>query len=178
MNRLRASGSVDGTLGEGTAITMAWTADVEPEPEADLPTQSPAGAEPGRRVLVVEDAEVYAMLLEHALTVQGCRVTVAGSVGGAESALEREPFDLVLTDLHLVDGGAPRVISAVNAASAAGAPPPTLVVMSAELGDADMQALRDAGADLVLAKASDATLFVRQLLKHPVLRGTAKEALA
>jgi hypothetical protein len=52
------------------------------------------------------------------------------------------------------------------------------VVMSAELGDADMQALRDAGADLVLAKASDATLFVRQLLKHPALRGAQKEALA
>jgi CheY-like chemotaxis protein len=85
---------------------------------------------------------------------------------------------LALTDLHLVDGGAPRVISAVNAASAAGAPMPALVVMSAELGDADMQALREAGADLVLAKASDATLFVRQLLKHPALRGAQKEALA
>jgi hypothetical protein len=30
----------------------------------------------------------------------------------------------------------------------------------------------------VLAKASDATLFVRQLLKHPVLRGAAREAVA
>ena len=100
---------------------------------------------------------------------------LAGSVGAAEAALQREPFDLVLSDLHLIDGGAPRVIAAGNAASAAGAPVPTLVVMSAELGDADMQALRDAGADLVLAKASDATLFVRQLLKHPVLRGAAKE---
>jgi two-component system, NarL family, sensor histidine kinase EvgS len=126
----------------------------------------------------VEDAEVYAMLLEHALTVQGCRVTVAGSVNAAEAALLREAFDLVLTDLHLVDGGAQRVIAAVNAASAAGAPVPTLVVMSAELGDADMQALRDAGADLVLAKASDATLFVRQLLKHPALRAAPKEAVA
>jgi signal transduction histidine kinase/ActR/RegA family two-component response regulator len=167
--------TVDSMPGVGTAITMAWTADVEPEPEADGAPQVLAGAEGGRRVLVVEDAEVYAMLLEHALTVQGCRVTVAGSVDAAESALAREPFDLVLTDLHLADGGAPRVIAAVNAAGAAGAPPPTLVVMSAELGDADVQALRDAGADLVLAKASDATLFVRQLLKHPVLRGAAKE---
>jgi ABC-type amino acid transport substrate-binding protein len=66
----------------------------------------------------------------------------------------------------------------LNAGSAAGAPMPALVVMSAELGDADMQALREAGADLVLAKASDATLFVRQLLKHPALRGAQKEALA
>jgi signal transduction histidine kinase/CheY-like chemotaxis protein len=171
--------TVQSTPGAGTAITMAWTADVEPEPEADAPVQQPTPAgEAGRRVLVVEDAEVYAMLLEHALTAQGCRVTVAGSVSAAEGALQREPFDLVLSDLHLVDGGAPRVIAAVNAASAAGAPPPTLVVMSAELGDADMQALRDAGADLVLAKASDATLFVRQLLKHPVLRGAAREAVA
>ena len=168
--------TVQSAPGVGTAFTMTWTADVEPEPEADAPLLQPmhAGAA-GRRVLVVEDAEVYAMLLEHALTAQGCRVTVAGSVGAAEAALQREPFDLVLSDLHLVDGGAPRVIAAVNAASAAGAPLPTLVVMSAELGDADMQALRDAGADLVLAKASDATLFVRQLLKHPVLRGAAKE---
>lgn len=170
--------TVQSAPGAGTAITMEWTADVEPEPETDAPQPPMAGGDAGRRVLVVEDAEVYAMLLEHALTVQGCRVTVAGSVGAAESALQRESFDLVLTDLHLVDGGAPRVIAAVNAASAAGAPPPTLVVMSAELGDADMQALRDAGADLVLAKASDATLFVRQLLKHPVLRGAAKEAVA
>lgn len=167
--------TVDSLLGMGTAITMAWTADVEPEPEADAAQALAPAGDDGRRVLVVEDAEVYAMLLEHALTAQGCRVTVAGSVGGAEAVLAREAFDLVLTDLHLVDGGAPRVIAAVNAASAAGAPPPTLVVMSAELGDADVQALREAGADLVLAKASDATLFVRQLLKHPVLRGAAKE---
>jgi two-component system sensor histidine kinase EvgS len=170
--------TVQSTCGVGTAITMAWTADVEAEPEADAARDPPPGGGAARRVLVVEDAEVYAMLLEHALTVQGCRVTVTGSVDAAEDALQRETFDLVLTDLHLVDGGAPRVITAVNAASAAGAPMPALVVMSAELGDADMQALRDAGADLVLAKASDATLFVRQLLKHPALRGAQKEALA
>ena len=168
---------VESTRGAGTAITMAWTAEVEPEPQPEPEAArgfAPQGAT-GRRVLVVEDAEVYAMLLEHALAAQGCRVSVAGSVHAAEAALARQAFDLVLTDLHLVDGGAQRVIAAAQAGAAAGAPPPMLVVMSAELGDADMQALRDAGAELVLAKASDATLFVRQLLKHPALRGVAKE---
>jgi hypothetical protein len=81
-------------------------------------------------------------------------------------------------DTVLREDTAPRVITAVNAASAAGAPMPALVVKSAALGDADMQALREAGADLVLAKASHATLFVRQMLKHPALRGAQKEALA
>ena len=51
-----------------------------------------------------------------------------------------------------------------------------LVVMSAELHDADVQALRDAGAQLVLAKSSDAALFVRQLLQHPALRTPAEAA--
>ncbi|NRF69400.1 transporter substrate-binding domain-containing protein [Aquincola sp. S2] len=163
--------TLDSRRGEGLAIALRWTAEFEAEPEP----AARAKPAPPRRVLLVEDAEVYAMLIEHALAAEGCPVVVAGSVAGAEAALAREAFDVVLTDLHLVDGGAARVIAAARRAAGEGALP-TLVVMSAELHDADVQALRDAGAELVLAKASDATLFVRQLLQHPALRAPAELA--
>lgn len=163
--------SLDSRRGHGTAITLRWTAELQAEPEP----AAPGWRMTPRRVLLVEDAEVYAMLIEHALANAGCPVTVVGSVAGAEAALARERFDLVLTDLHLVDGGAARVIAAARPASDDG-PAPTLVVMSAELQDADVQALRDAGAQLVLAKSSDAALFVRQLLQHPALRAAVEAA--
>ncbi len=162
---------LDSRRGVGTAITLRWQAEVQLELPSD---EAAAPAEP-KRVLVVEDAEVYAMLLEHALVAQGCQVSVAGSVADAEAMLPQDRYDLVLTDLHLADGGALRVIEAARRLCLR---EPVLVVMSAELADADMQALREAGAALVLTKASDATLFVRQLLRHPALRAAPQDAVA
>ena len=116
----------------------------------------------------MEDAAVYAMLLERALSVQGLPVAVAGSVERARELLAQQAFDVVLTDLHLGDGDAHAVIEAALAPGQGARP--TIVVMSAEVEDLQQRALRESGAQAVLKKSGDVALFVRQLLQHPALQ--------
>jgi signal transduction histidine kinase len=119
-----------------------------------LPEPAPAPARL-RRALIVEDAEVYAMLLQRALEGAGWRVDVAGTVAAARAQLAAEPYELLLTDLYLPDGDAAAVLEA------AVRPGLRRVVMTAEV---DAQARGISGADLVLAKNADVQLFVDRLL--------------
>jgi two-component system, NarL family, sensor histidine kinase EvgS len=112
----------------------------------------------GGRVLMVEDAEVYAMLLRRALEQAGWQVVVAGGVADARRRLAADTFELVLTDLHLPDGSAAEVLAA--AAGRAG----RCVVMTADL---DAQARTIAGADRVLAKTADMQQLVARLMEVP-----------
>lgn len=154
--------TIDSEPGRGTTATLAWEAEVE-----DASAGRAGG--PPRSFLLVEDAEVYAMLLERALSAQGLPVTVAPSAARAGELLARGRYDVVLTDLNLGDGDAHAVIAAAEASSAGG-PPPVVVVMSAELEDRQVRALREAGVQAVLKKTGDVGLFVRQLLQHPALQ--------
>ena len=148
--------AIESAPGQGTTALLRWPAEA-------LET-APASAAPAlpRRFLLVEDAEVYAMLLERALSMQGLPVALAGSVERARELLAQQAFDVVLTDLHLGDGDAFAVIAAALAL-----PPgsqPSIIVMSAEVGELQARALREAGVQAVLKKSGDVALFVRQLL--------------
>lgn len=154
--------TIESEPGRGTTAVLNWQAEVEDA------APGRTGALP-RSFLLVEDAEVYAMLLERALSAQGLPVTVAGSLARASELLARERYDVVLTDLNLGDGDAHAVIAAAGSRLGGGAPP-VVVVMSAELEDLQVRALREAGVQAVLKKSGDVALFVRQLLQHPALR--------
>ena len=80
-----------------------------------------AGVLEGRRILVVEDEEMIAMLLEDYLMDLGCEVaghatTVAGALGMVDQAL---PMDAALLDMNL---GGELVTPVANALSLAGVP--------------------------------------------------------
>jgi len=65
-----------------------------------------ASALVGRRVLVVEDESLIAMLIEDALADMGC--ALAGTASKIEEALEKAkslPFDIAILDVNL--GGQP-----------------------------------------------------------------------
>jgi len=64
------------------------------------------------RILVVEDRASLRRMLQHALTGEGYQVVTCAEVDGALDALERESFDLVLTDLKLPGGSGLEVVSA------------------------------------------------------------------
>ncbi len=104
---------IESTSGHGTTALLRWTADIETEATGPAPLAEDAP----RRLLLVEDADVYAMLLERALEAQGYAVRVAGSLAEAQAALAAPglPFEVVLTDLNLGDGDAHGVIAAVRA---------------------------------------------------------------
>lgn len=57
-----------------------------------------------RRVLVLEDSVLVAMMIEDELVDRGHAVTSAGSVASARACLAERTFDAALLDLHLPDG--------------------------------------------------------------------------
>lgn len=123
----------------------------------------------GGRVLMVEDAEVYAMLLRRALEQAGWQVTAAGSVADAQRRLAASSFELLLTDQHLPDGSAADVLAA--AAGRAG----RRIVMTADL-DSQTRALP--GADQVLAKTADVQQLVARLMVPAGPAGSKDEGAA
>lgn len=77
------------------------------EPPAPAETRAPASA-PERQaalyILLVEDHEPTAHILQRLLTLGGHRVRVAGTVKEALAAAAAEPFQLLISDLGLPDG--------------------------------------------------------------------------
>ena len=66
------------------------------------------------RVLVVDDEPDLLELLELTLSRMGLDTHRAESVGEAVKLLDREPFDLCLTDMRLPDGEGLRVVEHIN----------------------------------------------------------------
>ena len=91
----------------GARLTLTLTLP-EPLPESAAPPAPRAGREtaPGLRVLVVDDHPVSRRALRLVLEAADALVTEAPGGSAALAQLAVEPFDLVLTDLHmpLVDG--------------------------------------------------------------------------
>jgi len=141
-----------GPPGGGVEARFSLMADGLAEPAA---ATEPAAPLAPRRALVVEDAEVYALMLQRALESAGWSAECVGTVVEARARLAAAPFELLLTDLHLPDGGAAEVLEA------AVRPGLWRVVMSAEL---DVQAREIAGADAVLAKQADVQAFIARVL--------------
>ncbi len=72
--------------------------------ESPIVIEAPPGRPP--HILVVDDNSAIQELLEAFLTSQGYRVTTAGSGRQAIEWLEKEPYDLVVTDIKMagIDG--------------------------------------------------------------------------
>jgi two-component system CheB/CheR fusion protein len=100
------------------------------------------------RILLVEDSEdirgVFAMLLKS----EGAEVVATASGREAAEAAERQPFDIVLTDLGLPDIPGDAVIRHVLAK----APRRPRVVVLTGYSEPFMSRARQAGADIVLNK--------------------------
>ena len=143
--------TLDAAPGGGLCAEFVWTADCLEAPSG-APSSSPS---PGRRVLVVEDAEVYALLLQRAFEDAGWQVDTASTVAEARARLEAQPYALLLVDLHLPDGDATAVLDAARR------PGLCRVLMSAEL---DPGAPRPAGVDHAVAKDADVAGFVARVL--------------
>ena len=110
--------------------------------EPAVPT--PAAAEPGARILLVEDESDVAAALSRVLERDGHHVVTATSVGGALDALRDEAFDLVVADLMLPGGSGREVIARARALRPA---PPVLVItgVAAEGLAHELRALGAAG---------------------------------
>ena len=124
----------------------------------------------GLRVLLVEDAEVFGMVLGRAFEQAGHVALLAGSLAEArlalaEAARSAQPFDLLLTDMNLPDGTGAQLLRGVVADGPE--PRPALVAMTADRDEPLRHADRpDALPDgvLLLEKTGDARALAERAL--------------
>ena len=119
------------------------------------------------RILLVEDAEdirsVFAMLLKS----EGAEVVATATGREAAEAAERQPFDVVLTDLGLPDIPGDVVIRHVLAKASRR---PRVIVLTG-YDEPFTSRARQAGADIVLNKP----IAWPDLVEHLVPTGSATE---
>ena len=118
------------------------------------------------RVLVIDDEPDLLELLELTLSRMGLDTTRAESVGEAVRLLDREAFDLCLTDMRLPDGEGLRVVEHINQK---GLDVPVAVITAYGSAENAVAALK-AGAFDYLAKPvalEQLRALVKQALKVP-----------
>jgi CheY-like chemotaxis protein len=142
--------------GGGTVVRITLQA----EPLADAPVPQPVRA---LHVLVVEDAEVLALLLARAFEQRGHRVEVAATVAQARLRLAAGGIDLLLSDLHLPDGSGAELLAWAQAELPA--PAPWLLAMTADR-DTEAAALEGPVVRAVLQKTGDAAALAERALRE------------
>ncbi len=118
------------------------------------------------KVLVIDDEPDLLELLELTLSRMGLDTTRAESVGEAIRLLDREPYDLCLTDMRLPDGEGLRVVEHINQK---GLDVPVAVITAYGSAENAVAALK-AGAFDYLAKPvalEQLRALVKQALKVP-----------
>lgn len=145
---------------EGGGAVARLTLQAAPLPEAPAP--APGAARP-LSVLVVEDAEVFGLLLARAFEQRGQAVQVVGTLAQARERLAGGGVDLLLSDLHLPDGAGAELLA--WAAKELPAPRPRLLAMTADR-DTAAAALEDEGVLAVLEKTGDAAGLVDRALRE------------
>ncbi|MEW6271042.1 MAG: sigma-54 dependent transcriptional regulator, partial [Thermodesulfobacteriota bacterium] len=117
-------------------------------------------------VLLVEDDEGFARLVDDALRAPGCAIEVLGAatVADATALLARRSFDLVVVDRGLPDGDG---LSAVRELAARGSATP-VVLLTADASAASAVEAMKAGAVDYLVKEPDVLARLRELV-HALL---------
>lgn len=159
--------------GQGTTFTVRLPACSEaclettaaaaaPEDEAPL---SAGPAVPGTRgrVLVAEDQVDLSRLLSRLMRAEGCEALLVRDAEQAVTALQQEPFDLVISDLVMPGGGGQRVLQAAQSLPE----PPPVVVITGTMETAAAADVVSAGAACCLLKPfelSDLRRIMEELL--------------
>ena len=112
------------------------------------------------KTLLVDDEEAILRLLKDVLETHGFAVMTAGSARDGITALRREPFDLVITDLRMES---PTSGFEVAGAACQVRPRPVIVILSAfPLSTSDWTSV---GADALYMKGEDVFKLPESLKK-------------
>ncbi len=139
--------------------------DGAPDAAPELEGSEPAAVEPpaplpqagsGLKILLAEDNPVNALLIRELLRRRGHRIQEVTSGAAAVAAMEKDSFDLLLTDIHMPGMDGIEATRAIRALEAQGARPRTpIVALTADAMEAGRQACKDAGMDAFLTKPVD-----------------------
>jgi PAS domain S-box-containing protein len=146
-------------------------------PQADMPQLD------GIRILLVDDDRESAEPLALALGHQGAEVAVANSVAEALGRLEREPFDVVVSDVGMPGESGLALARTLRARAAGGGQRLPAIALTGFASREDQAAALEAGFDDHLAKPVDFSVLthcvgrlVRPRAALPGLLPTAERA--
>jgi two-component system, response regulator FlrC len=122
-----------------------------------------------RRVLIVEDDAVFRVPLRATLAAEGYAVVAVESAEAAETVLENEAVDVVISDLNLPDMN--------GAALAARHPGIPFVLMTGSPPDHSPEAALAASVTARLAKPFDVPQLLTVLRKAVEAAGATREAI-
>jgi two-component system, NarL family, sensor histidine kinase EvgS len=151
--------------GDGSTFSLRWPAALsQPVPAQPSPTPDASARDStSPRLLLVEDAPAYALLLSEAFQQAGWQVHAVSSLDDALSACAQQEPQAVLCDVHLPDGTAMDLLLRLAAAQGGAAQAMRMVVMSAGVDAQEAHSLREAGSLAVLEKLADARTMVQQV---------------
>jgi DNA-binding response OmpR family regulator len=107
-----------------------------------------------QKVLIVDDNVDQRTMLKLFLEMEGFEIALAGNGDEALAALERQPFDVVVTDLFMPDKDGIETITEVKKR----APQTRIVALSgwvSQRGSDYLSVAREIGADAALRKSAD-----------------------
>ncbi|WP_341897691.1 ATP-binding protein [Ferrovibrio terrae] len=116
------------------------------------------------RILVAEDNPINQELITHMLKWAGHHCDIAGNGIEALAALDREPYDLVLMDIHMPEMDGVTAMQQIRAM-----PPPLsqipIIVLTANAMQGDREKYLAAGADGYISKPIEATALFRAIAR-------------
>jgi GAF domain-containing protein/ActR/RegA family two-component response regulator/anti-sigma regulatory factor (Ser/Thr protein kinase) len=165
--------AVESEEGRGTTFRITFPRNAPVEPPAPLDAAEPPLVA-GLRCLVVDDEEAVAAVLGDVLEANGHRVVVLTDGAEAIERVQREPFDLVFTDLTMPRVSGWEVAQAVKAA-VPGVPVFIVTGFGVELSAAERRAHGVAGVISKPLRIEDITRAVAQVSRYTGPTGTAEE---
>jgi PAS domain S-box-containing protein len=156
------------TLPTARAAVSAGTEPVRPDIVGDRPLD-------GIRVLVVEDHDDSRELIRMALDERGAEALVAGSVDEALTVLEREPVDVLISDVGMPHRDGYALVEALRELERArGRRPIPAIALTAFAGRDDRDRLLAAGFQVHVAKPIDPDAL-EATVARALTRGPATE---
>jgi signal transduction histidine kinase/CheY-like chemotaxis protein len=130
------------------------------------------------RILVAEDNEFNRELLEHLLARLGLSAAMAINGREALGLLEREPFDLLLLDIHMPELDGFQVVGAIRERERTAGGHLPVIALTARSRQEDRERCLQAGMDEYLAKpfnAADLWAAIDRLVSRRVVRGEGSD---
>ena len=131
---------------QGKAPLSAWSAPRQPASTAPVPAATPL------HILVAEDNELSAQVLEQSLVRQGHRVRLASNGREALALAEQGGFDLLLLDVHMPELDGFQVVQAVRERELTAGGHLPIIALTARSRKEDRERCLAAGMDEFLTK--------------------------
>ncbi len=144
---------VESSVGVGSTFWLELTLSCAvPTGAEQAPGPSAVAVDPALRLLVVDDNAINRELICALLAPFGLEIQTAEDGVEAVEAARRSPFDLILMDVQMPNMDGLAATRRIRKGTLAGAPPPTIIAMTANVLPDQVARCLDAGMDGHLGK--------------------------